>query len=240
MATELAGTLGGRIAAGILGCLAAFIALYMHFGMRQADVSHLSFRTPFAPLLPMVSMAINLFLMCALSTATWIRLAGWCVVGGAVYFLYGVDASVLAKSTASGSTAHAGEQDGDSSEGDGQYGLDDRGAFSAGDGGTKNEASLDLGPPAVRQQVSMPSWSSLGGDGHGGASSAAMPILGSVQRGEEGGTAERAHAGGGRQNVELSWTSRSLGGRSSLEDRAGTSPGTPLLEAASYTPMMPQ
>ncbi|MGH3324417.1 MAG: APC family permease, partial [Streptomyces sp.] len=48
-----------------------------------------SFRTPWVPLLPIVSIAASTWLMLNLSGETWLRFAVWMVVGVVLYFAYG-------------------------------------------------------------------------------------------------------------------------------------------------------
>jgi APA family basic amino acid/polyamine antiporter len=48
-----------------------------------------SFRTPFVPWLPALSVLSSLWLMLNLPAETWLRFAGWMVVGFIVYFTYG-------------------------------------------------------------------------------------------------------------------------------------------------------
>ena len=50
---------------------------------------------PFAPLLPIVSIFCNVFLMTTLQTPAWERLAGWMALGFVFYLLYGVHHSKL-------------------------------------------------------------------------------------------------------------------------------------------------
>ncbi|MEU6221083.1 amino acid permease [Streptomyces sp. NPDC047022] len=56
-----------------------------------------SFRTPFVPVLPIVSVGASLWLMLNLPTVTWLRFAGWLLVGFVLYFLYGRTHSRLAR-----------------------------------------------------------------------------------------------------------------------------------------------
>ncbi len=48
-----------------------------------------AFRTPWVPVLPLVSVAASLWLMLNLPAETWLRFGVWMVVGFVVYFLYG-------------------------------------------------------------------------------------------------------------------------------------------------------
>jgi len=49
------------------------------------------FRTPLAwpvPVIPVLGIAFNVYMMVELGKANWIRLIGWLVIGLFVYFLY--------------------------------------------------------------------------------------------------------------------------------------------------------
>ncbi|MFF7642482.1 amino acid permease [Streptomyces canus] len=48
-----------------------------------------AFRTPWVPVVPILSVAASFWLMLNLPTETWLRFAIWMVIGFAVYFLYG-------------------------------------------------------------------------------------------------------------------------------------------------------
>ncbi|MGW7425455.1 amino acid permease [Streptomyces sp. NPDC054813] len=56
-----------------------------------------SFRTPWVPALPIVSVLASLWLMLNLPAETWLRFAIWMVIGFVVYFLYGRSHSRLAE-----------------------------------------------------------------------------------------------------------------------------------------------
>jgi len=56
---------------------------------QPSDVSGLSFKVPAVPVLPAVSILINVFLTTKLSWETWIRFSVWMVVGFLIYGLYG-------------------------------------------------------------------------------------------------------------------------------------------------------
>ncbi|MGW1540864.1 amino acid permease [Streptomyces sp. NPDC002309] len=56
-----------------------------------------SFRTPWVPVLPIVSVLASLWLMLNLPTETWIRFAVWMAIGIVVYFLYGRSHSRLGR-----------------------------------------------------------------------------------------------------------------------------------------------
>jgi len=53
------------------------------------------FRVPFVPVFPIIGAGLAIFLMKYLEAATWIRFAGWLLLGIAIYFLYGRSHSLL-------------------------------------------------------------------------------------------------------------------------------------------------
>ncbi|XP_063060877.1 high affinity cationic amino acid transporter 1-like isoform X2 [Engraulis encrasicolus] len=68
----------------------------------------LSFKVPLLPVLPVVSMFINVYLMMQLGRGTWIRFLIWMVLGFIIYFAYGIwnsTEAALAKSNASADSA---------------------------------------------------------------------------------------------------------------------------------------
>ncbi|MER6524107.1 amino acid permease [Streptomyces sp. NPDC001508] len=58
---------------------------------------HRAFRTPWVPVIPVLSVAATLWLMLNLPAETWLRFAVWMVLGFIVYFLYGRTHSRLAR-----------------------------------------------------------------------------------------------------------------------------------------------
>jgi APA family basic amino acid/polyamine antiporter len=55
-----------------------------------------AFRTPWVPVIPVLSVLASFYLMLNLTSTTWLRFLVWMVVGLAVYFLYGARHSRLA------------------------------------------------------------------------------------------------------------------------------------------------
>jgi APA family basic amino acid/polyamine antiporter len=60
------------------------------------------FRTPFVPLVPILSALVSLALMASLPLPTWERLIIWMAIGVAIYFGYGRSHSELKKRLAAG------------------------------------------------------------------------------------------------------------------------------------------
>ncbi|WP_409468982.1 amino acid permease [Streptomyces sp. HC307] len=82
-----------------IGTLFAFVvvALGVNILRRTRPDLHRAFRTPWVPVLPIVSVLASLWLMLNLSAETWVRFAIWMAIGFVVYFLYGRSHSRLGR-----------------------------------------------------------------------------------------------------------------------------------------------
>ncbi|TFK06172.1 protein kinase C and casein kinase substrate in neurons protein 2 [Platysternon megacephalum] len=80
------------IAMLILFCLVVGLIIW-----RQPESkTKLSFKVPLLPLLPILSIFVNVYLMMQLDKGTWIRFAVWMFLGFIIYFAYGMGHSVEA------------------------------------------------------------------------------------------------------------------------------------------------
>lgn len=78
---------------GVTGVILLILILII---ARQPKVesSDLNVKVPAIPILPLISIFMNLYLMCQLEHKTWIRFAIWITIGYAIYFTYGVRQSI--------------------------------------------------------------------------------------------------------------------------------------------------
>ncbi|WP_307848582.1 amino acid permease [Microbispora oryzae] len=74
-----------------IGTLFAFVvvAIAVPILRRTRPDLHRSFRTPFVPVVPALSVLASVYLMLNLPVETWIRFLVWMIVGAGVYFMYG-------------------------------------------------------------------------------------------------------------------------------------------------------
>ncbi|MFI8828485.1 amino acid permease [Streptomyces sp. NPDC053431] len=82
-----------------IGTLFAFVmvAVGVIVLRRTRPDLHRAFRTPWVPVLPILSIAASLWLMLNLPGETWFRFAVWMVIGLVVYFVYGRSHSRLSR-----------------------------------------------------------------------------------------------------------------------------------------------
>ncbi|MEU6665348.1 amino acid permease [Streptomyces sp. NPDC046727] len=82
-----------------IGTLFAFVvvALSVIILRRTRPDLHRAFRTPWVPVIPILSVCASLWLMLNLPAETWLRFAIWMVIGFLVYFLYGRSHSRLGR-----------------------------------------------------------------------------------------------------------------------------------------------
>ncbi|MFJ9815512.1 amino acid permease [Streptomyces sp. NPDC101151] len=82
-----------------IGTLFAFVivAISVVILRRTRPDLHRAFRTPWVPVLPILSVCASLWLMLNLPAETWLRFAIWMVIGFLVYFLYGRSHSRLGR-----------------------------------------------------------------------------------------------------------------------------------------------
>jgi hypothetical protein len=70
---------------------AIILLVFLFIIWRQPQNSSIqSFKIPFVPFFPMISIFINIYLMMSLALYTWVRFFVWFAIGFAVYFFYGI------------------------------------------------------------------------------------------------------------------------------------------------------
>ncbi|XP_041918655.1 high affinity cationic amino acid transporter 1-like isoform X1 [Alosa sapidissima] len=70
--------------------LVACLFITVVVGRQPQSKTKLSFKVPLLPVLPVVSMFINVYLMMQLDRGTWVRFLIWMVLGFCIYFGYGI------------------------------------------------------------------------------------------------------------------------------------------------------
>ncbi|NXG47732.1 CTR3 protein, partial [Psilopogon haemacephalus] len=86
----------GWIVALVLLLVALLVPTIIVWRQPQSN-TRLNFKVPFLPLLPILSIFVNVLLMVQLSAGTWVRFAVWMAVGFTIYFAYGIRNSVEGK-----------------------------------------------------------------------------------------------------------------------------------------------
>ncbi|XP_071981677.1 cationic amino acid transporter 3 isoform X2 [Engystomops pustulosus] len=82
---------GSPIWITVLSLLSAASAAVTFIIWKQPESkTHLSFKVPALPMLPLFSVFVNLYFMVQFTAETWIRFAIWMVLGFIIYFSYGI------------------------------------------------------------------------------------------------------------------------------------------------------
>ncbi|MEV6315652.1 amino acid permease [Streptomyces sp. NPDC051776] len=84
-----------------IGTLFAFVvvAIGVIVLRRTRPDLHRAFRTPWVPVIPILSVCASLWLMLNLPAETWVRFGGWMIAGFFIYFLYGRSHSRMSSTT---------------------------------------------------------------------------------------------------------------------------------------------
>jgi basic amino acid/polyamine antiporter, APA family len=81
-----------------IGTLSAFVLVSVGvLVLRKKNPRSTGYRVPFAPVLPILSAVLCVYLMMNLTTLTWLRFLGWMALGVLIYVGYGYRHSRLAK-----------------------------------------------------------------------------------------------------------------------------------------------
>ncbi|XP_069115575.1 LOW QUALITY PROTEIN: high affinity cationic amino acid transporter 1-like [Argopecten irradians] len=86
---NLANSEGWAITIVAVLVLSIIILLYS-IRIQPENTQKVSFKVPLLPILPVLSIFINIYLMLKLSSATWIRFGVWMFIGFLIYFSYGI------------------------------------------------------------------------------------------------------------------------------------------------------
>ncbi|KAF7288056.1 hypothetical protein GWI33_000110 [Rhynchophorus ferrugineus] len=82
---------------GFIVSLLAMVVLIIVIARQPVVEIELTFKVPFVPIVPCVSIFFNLYLMLQLDLETWIRFIVWLIIGFLIYFSYGIRNSVEGK-----------------------------------------------------------------------------------------------------------------------------------------------
>ncbi|XP_030600023.1 high affinity cationic amino acid transporter 1 [Archocentrus centrarchus] len=86
----------------VLSIIAVFCLILIIIIWRQPQSrTKLAFKVPLVPLVPVVSMFVNVYLMMQLDRGTWLRFGVWMLLGFIIYFSYGISHSTEASLTRS-------------------------------------------------------------------------------------------------------------------------------------------
>jgi amino acid transporter len=78
------------LATVVVGLVIAVLGATGIFMLPSARPRNVSFVSPLFPGLPLVAIAINIYLLVSLDKWTWLRFAVWCALGTAIYLGYGI------------------------------------------------------------------------------------------------------------------------------------------------------
>ncbi|CAI9567966.1 unnamed protein product [Staurois parvus] len=70
----------------LIGFLISLFLIWVHEQQKKTN----TFQVPLVPLIPALSILLNIYLMLKLNTMTWVRFSVWLAVGLIVYFGYGI------------------------------------------------------------------------------------------------------------------------------------------------------
>ncbi|XP_045447898.1 cationic amino acid transporter 3 [Melitaea cinxia] len=87
---------GGDVAVICCGVLLVLLLVVL-YRQPRASVQHLTFKVPLVPLVPYLSVCMNVYLMMQLDYQTWVRFIIWLAIGYAIYFFYGIRNSSLSE-----------------------------------------------------------------------------------------------------------------------------------------------
>lgn len=86
----------GQLISMLLGLAIAAKPIYQLFRWKPVNVPA-TFRCPWVPLVPIIAMGANMYMMVNLNVDAWIRLIVWLLIGLAIYGFYGISHSKLSK-----------------------------------------------------------------------------------------------------------------------------------------------